>query len=196
MRSFQRSEKGFTLIELILVIGIMGVLGSMGMTTYQDMMIKTRQNEAKSHLIMVYTGMRNFHSEWNQYFGDWDNIGLEIQGTIEYRVGFHVFSPLVSPRSPDEYIGPGVQAGGQAIAVNTNHAGYYCGPGKRDCREAGPTKVCGIWDRRECAWDNDSATGDWFKICSCGFITKGGQSGIRDRWALDQTKTWFHEEVP
>lgn len=196
MRTSSVCQKGFTMIELVIVMGILGVLGSIGMATFEDMVTKARQNEAKSHLVIVYSGMRNFHSEWNQYFGDWYNIGVEIRGVISYRVGFHVFAGLDYPTSPAEYIGPGVQAGGQAVAVNTNHAGSYCGPGKQ-CQERNQDRACGIWNRDECTWNNDDGNRDWFRVCACGKVNdpQGGGAMKRDRWSLDQSKTWDHYQV-
>lgn len=194
MRTLSVSH-GFSLIELLLVVTIMGILASIGITSYESMLYNTRKNQAKSNMILLYNGMKSFHTEWNQYFGDWNNIGVQLNGDIYYRVGFNINSPMTSPVAPDNYIGPGVAAGERAAAISSNPESGVCvynGDEKAfPCVEIVP-KVCGLWSSSFCRWDNNP---DTFGICGCSFVRDSGGTVKRDRWWIDQTKTWGHEQI-
>ena len=193
----QLGQMGFTLIELMVVVTIIGILASIGTVSFQNMMHKTRQNQAKSQMNIIYTGMRNFHAEWNQYFGDWNNLGIEINGDLYYRVGFHISVGPTAPTSPTNYIGAGVPAGGNGVAVNSNPAAGYCGNMASTgfpCREmTGRPGVCGMMGAAVCTWVN--GTPDTFTICGCSQTRSSTGTNIEDQWTLDQAKTWTHTEI-
>lgn len=51
----KKSEAGFSLVELMVVVGIIGILASLGMPKLQVFMAKARQTEAKTKLTQFYT---------------------------------------------------------------------------------------------------------------------------------------------
>ena len=60
-------KKGFTLIELIVVIIIVGILASVGMTQYTKVVEKGRYAEARSVLGSLRTLQNGFHLESTGY---------------------------------------------------------------------------------------------------------------------------------
>ena len=83
------TNKGFSLIELMVVVAIMGVLAAIGIPQYSKFQAKARQSEARSHLSAIYTGETSFKSEFNNYSVDLFNIGVQITGNqLRYTAGF------------------------------------------------------------------------------------------------------------
>lgn len=183
------SAAGFSLIEIMVVVAILGILASMGVASLTNMAERARQNQAKSHLSQLYSALRSFHSEWAQYYGDWRNLAVEINGELYYRVGFGSGAGATSLTAPANYIGPGLVAGSNAAQVNSDPVNGYCatGPGLGSpCFEIA-SQVCDL--QAACAW-----TANTFRICGCGFMRNNAGAIIEDTWTLDQDKVFTRTE--
>ena len=62
---FRRIQKGFTLIELMLVVGIIAIMASIALPTYQDFTVRTKVAE----LVLAAGGFRTSVSEKAQQDG-------------------------------------------------------------------------------------------------------------------------------
>jgi len=83
------NNKGFSLVELMIVVAIIGLLAAVGVPQYQKFQARARQGEAKSSLSALYAAEQSFYGEWNQYSIDLRNIGFGVTGTgLRYVVGF------------------------------------------------------------------------------------------------------------
>lgn len=83
------NKSGFSLIELMVVVAIIGILAAIGIPQYSKFQAKTRQSEAKSSLSTLYTSEISFMGEWNLYTVDLRNIGYGATGTrLRYITGF------------------------------------------------------------------------------------------------------------
>lgn len=60
-------KKGFTLIEIIIVIGIIGVLVSMTYPSYQHYLTHARRIDGQSALLDLATRMEQFYAQNNTY---------------------------------------------------------------------------------------------------------------------------------
>jgi type IV pilus assembly protein PilA len=83
-----RSQAGFSLIELMIVVAIIGVLAAIAVPNFQKFQAKSKQAEVKGNLAGIFTGEKSFLAEWNMYTGDLRNIGFNPEGNIRYHVGF------------------------------------------------------------------------------------------------------------
>ena len=83
-----KSQKGFSLIELMVVVVIIGILATVGIPQYQKFQMKAKRSEAKSLLSAMYTAQKAFFAEWNQYYSDFDAVGYGLEGNLGYHVGF------------------------------------------------------------------------------------------------------------
>jgi len=64
-----RNHRGFTLIELMIVVAIVGILAAIAYPSYRDSITKTRRAEAKSALVEAANAMERYFTENGAYTG-------------------------------------------------------------------------------------------------------------------------------
>jgi prepilin-type N-terminal cleavage/methylation domain-containing protein len=79
-------EGGFTLIELMIVIAIIGVLASIAIPQYQNYVAKTKQSEADEIMSAVYTNQILYLSANDTYGNSEAILGMEMDGRRYYSV--------------------------------------------------------------------------------------------------------------
>jgi prepilin-type N-terminal cleavage/methylation domain-containing protein len=95
LRTKKRNEKGFTLIELMIVVVIIGILAALAIPRFMRATTKSKQSEAKQILKQIYTMQRAYRQEYNDYWGNgttasaaaptgFSRIGVDIMATARY----------------------------------------------------------------------------------------------------------------
>jgi type IV pilus assembly protein PilA len=83
MFSKLRSKKGFTLIELMIVVAIIGILAAIAIPNFLKFQAKSKMSEAKTNLGAIYTGQLSYFGEQNSY-GNFAAINWSPSGTPRY----------------------------------------------------------------------------------------------------------------
>lgn len=84
-----KSQKGFSLVELMIVVAIIGILAAIGIPQYAKFQARARQSEAKGALSSLYTAEQSFQGEWATYTPDLMDIGFGVSGSqLRYTTGF------------------------------------------------------------------------------------------------------------
>ena len=67
MLSRLRNRKGFTLIELMIVVAIIGILAAIAIPNFLKFQAKSKQSEAKTNLKAILTAETSYFGEYNTY---------------------------------------------------------------------------------------------------------------------------------
>ena len=66
--NIQKKQQGFTLIELMIVIAIVGILAAIALPAYQDYTVRAKVSEAMVTLAEAKTsGKASDYSQWHKY---------------------------------------------------------------------------------------------------------------------------------
>jgi len=84
MLSKLRSKKGFTLIELMIVVAIIGILAAIAIPNFLKFQAKSKQSEAKTNLAGIFTAETAYFGEANTY-GNFAQVNWTPSGTPRYR---------------------------------------------------------------------------------------------------------------
>jgi type IV pilus assembly protein PilA len=76
-------SKGFTLIELMIVVAIIGILAAIAIPNFLRYQAKTKQSEAKTNLSAIFTSQVSYFGEEDTY-GTVATIGWAPEGGTRY----------------------------------------------------------------------------------------------------------------
>ena len=112
-----KNNKGFSLIELMIVVAIIGILASVAIPNFQSFIRRSKQAEAKSNLSTIYSAQRAFHGEWQFFHGHFEDLGFRPEGDLRYELTTApgAESPVYTQRK------------GNAVAGATTTATVFCG---------------------------------------------------------------------
>lgn len=181
-----KNNKGFSIIELMVVIAIIGVLATIAVPNFQKFQAKAKQTNAKVELTGIYTAEQAFFTEFGTYHTDLASIGYipdGIDGTAAtavpagllryYNVGFAnatspgTFAALTLPVSP--------AAGG--------HDGWYRATASL-CAQAAPASIAGTG---VLAGPAMAADGQTF-VASAEGCPRSLNFATKDQWAISEQK--------
>ena len=77
-----RSQGGFTLIEMIIVVVIVAILASVALPSYQDSMRKGRRSDAKAGLFDVAGRQEQFMLDRGTYTTDMQDLGYAASASM------------------------------------------------------------------------------------------------------------------
>ncbi len=88
MKSFAKALKrqdGFTLVELMVVVAIIGLLSAVAIPNFKKYQAKSKTSEAKLQLSAAYTAQQSFYSDFNIYHHCLGFMGYNPKNEINQR---------------------------------------------------------------------------------------------------------------
>jgi type IV pilus assembly protein PilA len=100
----RRLSKGFTLIELMIVVAIIGILAAIAVPNFMKFQARARQSEAKMNLRAWGTAAKSYFAEYNTW--DCKDCGVVIEAKNRY--SYHTGGTLL--KDPDSTVVIGTTA--------------------------------------------------------------------------------------
>jgi type IV pilus assembly protein PilA len=170
MKKFLSKDEGFTLIELMVVVAIIGILSAIAVPNFKKYQAKSKQSEAKIQLASVYTVETGSMADYDAYATCIDTLGYDKSPRGYYVVGFGAAEvTLVAARNANCAV--------TNFAFNpTVH--LKAGATTATVKIAAATSIV-------------SKTGDTFIAGADGNIS----AALLDQWTITQTKTLTNTAV-
>ncbi len=176
------NNKGFSLVELMVVVAIIGILASIAIPSLQKFMAKARQSEAKTSLASIYTSEKAFFAEYNTYTGNWTALGFQPEGQLRYKTGFTGVGPVLA--------GFGYGGSTTPVVIDTDAACDAPGtsPTTRPCIMT-TESTSGVLSGTGAATPaNSNPTQAGFVACASSLIYTGSGNATVDTWIIDENK--------
>ena len=129
MNKLKLNQRGFSLIELMVVVAIIGILAMVAVPNYQRFQRRAMQTEATTTLATIYTSQKAFAGQWGVGSASLRQIGVSLDGNIVYRAGFTANATAQNPNNTTRlpnYRGPVPANAGEVAQIDTfvlcNHA--------------------------------------------------------------------------
>jgi prepilin-type N-terminal cleavage/methylation domain-containing protein len=199
------NTSGFTLVELMVVVAIIGILAAIAVPNYQKYQAKARQTEARVHMAAVYTAQTSFQVENNSFSACLGGMGVAGVGAkMFYSVGWDAGASATCGSGDDTcqclsyvqdqvngdldcatpaglavgVVGSGNPCITQAILANTAFPGQVIAP------------AASITDLADGAAGAIGASAARFRVAAYGRISNSmnGAAAIYDQWEVNEIK--------
>ena len=182
-----RDQRGFTLVEMMTVVTIIGVLAIVAIPQYHKFISKARQTEAKASLAMLYMTEQSFKAESGSYTACLSTIGFGLTGNSRYyTIGFHNVDFW------DTVCGPANNDVCNVIAWGVGAPPCAAGPGDgvNQFLATASANSQPLPDDTQMNILPTTASGNDFMACAAGAISRSAPTGPfgYDAWCIDYTK--------
>lgn len=169
-----KNQKGFTLIELMIVVAIIGILATIGVPQFQKFQARARQSEARTSLSGIYMAMKSFHAEWNKYYGDFRAIGFSVDGRMLYDAGFANSGNGILEHPVSTY----------RNSTDQSRIRRVCGGGF----SAGSCEMITPANGTTCDATGTVDMAGGFLANASGMVNTNANNTVCDQWTIDQNK--------
>jgi type IV pilus assembly protein PilA len=110
MRKYIKNQNGFTLIEMMIGVAIIGILASVSLANFKHYQSKSKSVEAKVQLASVFIAMQSFYNTYDIYMTCLSYMGYipSQNQKMNYAVGFPTVSSNVETDIYTQSIGSGL----------------------------------------------------------------------------------------
>jgi type IV pilus assembly protein PilA len=88
MKNLTKNSSGFTLVELMVVVAIIGILSAIAVPNFKKYQNKSKQSEAKIQLASVYTTEVSAQADYDAFGTCLSDLGYEVTPRGYYMIGF------------------------------------------------------------------------------------------------------------
>ena len=172
-------QKGFTLVELMVVVAIIGLLSAVAIPNFKKYQAKSKTSEAKLQLSAAYAAQTSFFMDYDTYA-----TCLEFMG----------YDPSDEAASRYYAVGHKAAVGTLNTAASKNGATgcptaatfqYEGGKGTGDTTKAVVAKIPAT-----------TVTATTFEVSAAGSIAPGGATFVGgDQWQINELKKVSHERI-
>lgn len=180
-----RNQKGFSLVELMVVVAIIGILSAIAIPQINKYMARARQTEAKTNLSAIYTSNKAFFAEYNIYDSRFDVIGYRPEGKLRYNVGWAaaMTDNLESYGYTGGYGSNATNAVAQCGVLNSTGSGASAGGSV-----VGPAGCIVLADGNKTLNDTSLERTTTSNTFRAGAISRISSGQVADEWTIDQVK--------
>jgi len=110
LRRLEKNRAGFTLVELMIVVAIIGILAAIAIPSYLNFQAKTKRSEVKANLSAIYSAELSYYSEKDTFSNSFVAIRWVPVGTkyyYSYSVGNEIYGLSLSGNPQPGTITPG-----------------------------------------------------------------------------------------
>ncbi|MDA8744724.1 type II secretion system major pseudopilin GspG [Rubripirellula amarantea] len=101
------SRTGFSLVELIVVMVILGMLAGLVAVRTRGYLISSKQNAAKAEIANIVKAIETFYADQGRYPTTDEGLQALVEGTDSWPDGFLNKLPKDPWKNPYEYVSPG-----------------------------------------------------------------------------------------
>nr|WP_163865378.1 prepilin-type N-terminal cleavage/methylation domain-containing protein [Myxococcus eversor] len=84
-----KKKGGFTLIELMIVVAIIGILAAIAIPNFIRFQAKSKQSEAKTNLKAIFTAQKAYFGEKDKYVTDFKVVGFDPEPGNRFSYGIN-----------------------------------------------------------------------------------------------------------
>lgn len=86
LKQLPKKLKGFTLLEVLVVLGIIAILSHVAISSYQHYLIKSARVNAKIELLKVAATLESYYSQYYTYIGAPTDLDMRITKDGRYQI--------------------------------------------------------------------------------------------------------------